>query len=51
MDLMKKHESEVIAAIGKDKFNEELKTLQKLIDLEAKQGKFVEVAGDVDERE
>lgn len=47
---MKKHEQEVVTAIGKAKYDEETKTLQKLIDLEAKQGKFVEVKGDVDER-
>lgn len=48
---MKKNKNDIVALIGEKKYDEEAKLLQKLIDQEAKQGKFREVVGDVDERE
>jgi len=48
--MMKKHKDELVTIMGDKKYEEELKTLQKMIDFEAKSGKWKEVVGDVDER-
>jgi len=48
---MKNHKDELVALMGEKKYEEEYSTLKKMIDYEAKTGKFQEKVGDVDERD
>jgi ATP-binding cassette subfamily B (MDR/TAP) protein 1 len=48
---MEKNEKELVAAIGKEKYDEEIKMLQDMEKQEAKLGKFEAISGDVDTRD